>query len=218
MSFDSCQLTLVWGGSFQNRRTPPHPLQKQSIRSSSLAVRNDETLNTLGTKTAVSNSILCHENLKSTGGSAGRTACRQPLKSEFRGPKPERRPNTEGRSHARAVRISGFGFLSALGFRASGLGFGVWAFALTGWWYCPVRPQAPSLTKTGLPLNPLCYAVVWYPEFPCGSDEDRTGTMLFLRMSSGAPTCTMRPTRNPEPLSLEPLRANSRKQPPHKTP
>jgi hypothetical protein len=36
--------------------------------------------------------------------------------------KPERRPNTEGRSHARAFRVSGFGLLSALGFRVSGLG------------------------------------------------------------------------------------------------
>ena len=42
-------------------------------------------------------------------------------KSEFRRPKPERRPNTEGRSHAWAFRLSGFGLLSALGFRASGL-------------------------------------------------------------------------------------------------
>jgi aerobic-type carbon monoxide dehydrogenase small subunit (CoxS/CutS family) len=37
-------------------------------------------------------------------------------------PGPTRAPNTEGRSHARAFRISGFGLLSALGFRASGLG------------------------------------------------------------------------------------------------
>src|SRR5271169_7249006 len=51
-----------------------------------------------------------------------RTTRRQPPKSEIRGPKPERRPNTEGRSHLRAFRISGFGLLSALGFRASGLG------------------------------------------------------------------------------------------------
>src|SRR5271169_3630157 len=51
-----------------------------------------------------------------------RTTRRQPPKSEIRGPKPERRANTEGRSHARAFRISGFGLLSALGFRASGLG------------------------------------------------------------------------------------------------
>jgi len=50
------------------------------------------------------------------------TTCRQPLKSEIRGPKPERRPNTEGRNHARAFLISGFGLLSASGFRASGLG------------------------------------------------------------------------------------------------
>jgi len=42
-------------------------------------------------------------------------------KSEFRRPKPKRRPNTEGRSHAWAFRLSGFGLLSALGFRASGL-------------------------------------------------------------------------------------------------
>ena len=42
-------------------------------------------------------------------------------KSEFRRPKPERRPNTEGRSHDWAFRLSGFGLLSALGFRASGL-------------------------------------------------------------------------------------------------
>jgi hypothetical protein len=46
----------------------------------------------------------------------------RPSKCEFRGPKPERRPNTEGRSHALAFRLSGFGLLSALGFRASGLG------------------------------------------------------------------------------------------------
>jgi hypothetical protein len=50
------------------------------------------------------------------------TTRRHPPKSEFRGPKPERRPNTECRSQARAVRVSGFGLLSALGFRASGLG------------------------------------------------------------------------------------------------
>src|SRR5271169_1062202 len=51
-----------------------------------------------------------------------RTTRRQPPKSEIRGRKLERKPNTEGRSHARAFRISGFGLLSALGFRASGLG------------------------------------------------------------------------------------------------
>src|SRR5664279_696731 len=50
------------------------------------------------------------------------TTRRQPPKSEFRRPKPERTPNTEGRSHAWEFRVSGFGLLSALGFRASGLG------------------------------------------------------------------------------------------------
>src|ERR1035441_3902280 len=49
------------------------------------------------------------------------TTRRQAPKSEFRRPKPERRPNTEGRSHAGAFRVSGFGLLSALGFRVSGL-------------------------------------------------------------------------------------------------
>src|ERR1035441_3300458 len=57
------------------------------------------------------------------GASLDSATRRQPPRSEFRGPKPERRPNTEGRSHDRAFRISGFGLLSALGFRASGLGF-----------------------------------------------------------------------------------------------
>src|ERR1019366_5746310 len=61
------------------------------------------------------------------------TTRRQPPKSEFRRPKPERRPNTEGRSHARAFRGSGF-------FRPSDFGLRVWAFAPTGWWYCPVTP------------------------------------------------------------------------------
>src|SRR5664279_4686757 len=56
------------------------------------------------------------------GASLDSTTRRQPPKSEFRGPKPERRPNSEGRSHARAFRVSGFGLLSALGFRASGSG------------------------------------------------------------------------------------------------
>ena len=37
------------------------------------------------------------------------TIRRQPPKSEYRRPKPERRPNTEGRSHARAFRVSDFG-------------------------------------------------------------------------------------------------------------
>jgi hypothetical protein len=50
------------------------------------------------------------------------TTRRQPPRSEFRRPKPERRPNTEGRSRAWAFRVSGVGLLSALGFRASGLG------------------------------------------------------------------------------------------------
>src|ERR1035437_8415171 len=70
---------------------------------------------------------VCRSDIKAPGQTGRRayldsTTRRQPPKSEFRGPKPERRPNTEGRSHARAFRISGFGLLSALGFRASGLG------------------------------------------------------------------------------------------------
>src|SRR5664279_5569619 len=45
------------------------------------------------------------------------TTRRQPPKSEFRRPKPERRPNAEGRSLAWALRVSSFGLVSALGFR-----------------------------------------------------------------------------------------------------
>jgi hypothetical protein len=53
---------------------------------------------------------------KVLGGVLDSTTRRQPPKSEFR------RPNTEGRSHARAFRISGFGLLSGFGLRNSGLG------------------------------------------------------------------------------------------------
>ena len=67
-------------------------------------------------------SVLMHPAQGPNWAGLDHTTRRQPPKSEFRGPKPERRPNTEGRSHARAFRISGFGLLSALGFRASGLG------------------------------------------------------------------------------------------------
>jgi hypothetical protein len=59
--------------------------------------------------------------------------------SEGRNPKEGRIPNAE-------AKLGQFGFRVSAFFRPSDFGLRVWAFALTGWWYCPVRPmgRAPS--------------------------------------------------------------------------
>ena len=140
MSFDSRQLTWVWGGSSQHRRTPPHPLQKQSTRSSSLAARNDETLNRIGTKTTVSSPMFRDENLKARVAAPGvpPAASRPNPNSESRNPKEGRIPKAE-------ATLGHFGFRVSAFFRPSDFGLRVWAFALTGWWYCPGRPCSPAL-------------------------------------------------------------------------
>jgi hypothetical protein len=55
-------------------------------------------------------------------------------------PKSEGRNPKEGRIPKAEATLGHFGFRVSAFFRPSDFGLRVWAFALTGWWYCPRRP------------------------------------------------------------------------------
>jgi hypothetical protein len=141
----------------------------------------------------------CAGNGRDPGGVLESNTRRQPPKSEIRGPKPERRPNTEyripnteGRSHARAFRISGFGLLSALGFRASGLGLRAHGLVVLS--KTPVLGGESAITPGdggwlgSVPLMPLTRRENLPP--PPSKPPNRAPRIPFLLNAQGAQTPT----------------------------
>jgi hypothetical protein len=126
------------------------------------------------------------------------TTCRQPPKSEIRGPKPERRPNTEGRSHARAFRFV-FLRLHAKWLQFITAGYAKYAESRGGRSVFPCIPRIPRLLfpsfGSGLARLGLRVSAFFRPSFSprisgfgFGALRSRVGGSVQIRPLPGSST------------------------------